>query len=71
MDSCRALEGEGFSVTYLPVGPTGLIDLRDLECAITDDTSLVSIMFVNNEIGVKQPVAEIGNISNFLYKILI
>nr|CAD7460407.1 unnamed protein product [Timema tahoe] len=60
LDSCRALEGEGFSVTYLPVGPTGLIDMEQLEAAIRPDTSLVSIMFINNEIGVKQPIEEIG-----------
>jgi cysteine desulfurase len=61
LDSCRALEGEGFKVTYLPVNTGGLIDLKELEAAITSDTSLVSIMTVNNEIGVIQPVAEIGN----------
>lgn len=62
MDSCRALEAEGFRVTYLPVGNSGLISLEDLEKAITADTSLVSIMAVNNEIGVQQPIAEIGAI---------
>ncbi|XP_014290336.1 cysteine desulfurase, mitochondrial [Halyomorpha halys] len=62
LDSCRALEGEGFKVTYLPVKPNGLINLVDLEESITPDTSLVSIMTVNNEIGVKQPIQEIGEI---------
>lgn len=62
MDSCRALEAEGFDVTYLPVGSNGIICLEDLEKAIRDDTSLVSIMYVNNEIGVKQPVKDIGEI---------
>ncbi|KAF5285752.1 hypothetical protein FQR65_LT02280 [Abscondita terminalis] len=62
LDSCRALEGEGFKVTYLPVGDNGLISLEGLEKAMTPDTSLVSIMTVNNEIGVKQPIAEIGRI---------
>ncbi|XP_058825749.1 cysteine desulfurase, mitochondrial [Topomyia yanbarensis] len=62
LDSCRALEGEGFRVTYLPVQQNGLIDLQDLDKAITDDTSLVSIMTVNNEIGVMQPIAEIGRL---------
>ncbi|KAL0273478.1 UNVERIFIED_CONTAM: hypothetical protein PYX00_006133 [Menopon gallinae] len=62
LDSCRALEAEGFKVTYLRVGPTGLISLNDLANAITDDTSLVSIMSVNNEIGVKQPIHEIGKL---------
>lgn len=60
LDSCRALEGEGFQVTYLPVTKTGLVDLNQLEAAMRPDTSLVSIMAVNNEIGVKQPIAEIG-----------
>ncbi|KAK6623077.1 cysteine desulfurase [Polyplax serrata] len=60
LDSCRALETEGFRVTYLPVNSSGLVTLDDLEKAIDDDTSLVSIMTVNNEIGVKQPISEIG-----------
>ena len=60
LDSCRALEGEGFTVTYLPVSTTGRISLENLEKAITPETSLVSIMTVNNEIGVKQPIEEIG-----------
>ncbi|CAK1603073.1 unnamed protein product [Parnassius mnemosyne] len=62
LDSCRALEGEGFKVTYLPVGPNGIINLQELEEALTPETSLVSVMTVNNEIGVKQPIAEIGAI---------
>lgn len=62
MDSCRALESEGFDVTYIPVKSNGLIDLDELEAAIRPSTSLVSIMMVNNEIGVKQPIEEIGNI---------
>ncbi|CAB3230993.1 unnamed protein product [Arctia plantaginis] len=60
LDSCRALEGEGFKITYLPVKQNGIIDLQDLERALTPETSLVSIMTVNNEIGVKQPIADIG-----------
>lgn len=62
MDSCRALEAEGFKVTYLPVGTNGLISLEELQKAITDETSLVSIMAVNNEIGVRQPISDIGRI---------
>jgi cysteine desulfurase len=62
LDSCRWLENEGFRVTYLPVLPTGLIDVQELEKSITPETVLVSIMTVNNEIGVKQPVSEIGAI---------
>lgn len=60
LDSCRALEGEGFRVTYLPVKTNGIIDMSELDKAMTPDTSLVSIMTVNNEIGVKQPIADIG-----------
>ncbi|ENN81987.1 hypothetical protein D910_05066 [Dendroctonus ponderosae] len=62
LDSCRALEAEGFKVTYLPVNTNGLISLEELDKAITPDTSLVSIMTVNNEIGVKQPIGEIGRL---------
>lgn len=60
LDTCRHLEQEGFTVTYLPVKPNGLIDLAELDAAITDKTVVVSVMGVNNEIGVIQPLAEIG-----------
>lgn len=60
LDSCRALEVEGFDVTYISVNSNGLIDLNELEDAIRPSTSLVSVMMVNNEIGVKQPIEEIG-----------
>jgi len=62
LDSCRHLEQEGFDVTYLGVQPNGLIDLEVLKAAITDKTSIISVMGVNNEIGVIQPLAEIGKI---------
>lgn len=62
LDSCRALEGEGFRVTYLPVKTNGIVDLELLEKEITDETSVVSIMAVNNEIGVKQPISDIGKL---------
>jgi cysteine desulfurase len=62
LDSCRHLEQEGFKVTYLPVKKDGLIDLEQLNAAITDKTVLVSVMAANNEIGVIQPLAEIGKI---------
>jgi len=62
LDSCRQLEQEGFDVTYLPVASNGLIRIDDLKGAIRDDTGVVSVMAVNNEIGVVQPLAEIGNI---------
>lgn len=60
LDSCRHLEQEGFKVTYLPVQKNGQIDLKQLEDAITPQTVLVSIMAVNNEIGIIQPLREIG-----------
>ena len=60
LESCRTLEREGFTVTYLPVRRNGLIDLGELSRAFTERTALVSIMAVNNEIGVIQPIAEIG-----------
>jgi cysteine desulfurase len=62
LDTCRHLEQNGFEVTYLPVQKNGLVDLEELRAAITDKTVVVSIMAVNNEIGVIQPLAEIGRI---------
>lgn len=62
LDPCQYLETLGFEVTYLPVQPDGLIDLAQLEAAIRPDTILVSVMAANNEIGVIQPLAEIGEI---------
>ncbi|KAI4117044.1 MAG: hypothetical protein LQ345_002644 [Seirophora villosa] len=62
LDSCRHLQEDGFDVTYLPVQNSGLIDLKELESAIRPDTALVSIMTVNNEIGVIQPMKEIGQL---------
>ena len=62
LDSCRSLEAEGFTVTYLPVLANGLIDLDLLKNSLTPQTSLVSIMGVNNEIGVLQPLKEIGKL---------
>jgi len=62
LDTCRHLEQNGFEVTYLPVQKNGLIDLEQLRAAITDKTVVVSIMAVNNEIGVIQPLEEIGKI---------
>ncbi|KAL3680634.1 hypothetical protein R1sor_023590 [Riccia sorocarpa] len=62
LDSCRYLQQEGFDVTYLPVKEDGLVDPEELKAAIRPDTSLVSVMFVNNEIGVIQPIKEIGEI---------
>src|SRR6185369_2273286 len=63
LDVCRALEREGRArLTVLPVQQDGLIDLEALHAAITPDTALVSVMFANNEIGVLQPIAEIGRL---------
>ena len=63
LDTCKRLEKHGVRVTYLPVKADGLIDLEMLQEAITDKTLLISIMSANNEIGVLQPVAEIGKIA--------
>src|SRR5437867_11466898 len=62
LDSCKRLEQYGFHVTYLPVQRDGLIDLDDLKRAMNDKTVLVTIMAANNEIGVLQPIAEIGEL---------
>src|SRR5207237_5652314 len=60
LESCRELEREGFAVTYLPVAPDGLVSVAALEEALTERTLLVSVMAAHNEIGVIQPLAEIG-----------
>jgi cysteine desulfurase len=62
LDSCRHLEKEGFEITYLPVETNGIVDLEKLRNAIREDTVIVSVMMVNNEIGVIQPIKEIGAI---------
>jgi cysteine desulfurase len=62
LDTCKKLEKNGYRVTYLPVKGDGLIDLDMLRESITDKTTLVTIMYANNEIGVLQPIAEIGKI---------
>jgi cysteine desulfurase len=63
IDTCKRLEKEGYRVTYLPVQKDGLIRLDDLRSAITDKTILITIMTANNEIGVVQPIAEIGAVA--------
>src|SRR5262245_34248169 len=63
LDACKRLEGEGFRVTYLPVGADGLVAPERVADAITEKTILVSIMAANNEIGVLQPIAEIGRVT--------
>src|SRR6516164_2191276 len=62
LDTCKRLEKYGYRVTYLPVQKDGLIDLDDLKRALDDKTILVTIMAANNEIGVLQPIAEIGKL---------
>jgi cysteine desulfurase len=62
LDSCKRLEKQGYRVTYLPVKKDGLISLEDLGHAVDDKTILVTIMAANNEIGVIQPIAEIGKL---------
>ena len=62
LDTCKKLEKQGYRVTYLPVKGDGLIDLDMLRESLTDKTILVSIMYANNEIGVLQPVEEIGKL---------
>ena len=62
LESCRHLDGKGFNITYLPVSSDGLIDLDLLKKEITEKTLMVSIMGVHNEIGVIQPLEEIGKI---------
>jgi len=63
LDTCRELERDGFSVTYLDVMPNGLIDLHVLEAAIRPDTILISVIYVNNEIGVIQDIKTIGEMT--------
>ncbi len=62
LDSCKKIEKMGGKVTYLDVDSEGLVDLKELEAAITDKTILISIMWANNETGVIQPMKEIGEI---------
>ncbi len=63
LDTCKRLQKHGCRVTFLPVGRDGLIDLEGLSAAITDRTILISVMLANNEVGVLQPVREIGRIA--------
>jgi len=63
LHTCETLEKEGYEVTYLDVDEFGMISLEDLKAAIKDTTILISIMFINNEIGTIQPVKEIGAIA--------
>ncbi|MEM6287864.1 MAG: cysteine desulfurase family protein [Bacteroidota bacterium] len=62
--TCEAMEREGYEITYLPVGPDGLVRLGDVEAALTDETLMVSVMWANNETGVIQPVPEIAALAH-------
>src|SRR6202034_2037305 len=62
LDTCKRLEKSGYRITYLPAQADGLIDIEDLKRAMDDQTILVSIMYANNEIGVIQPIREIGKL---------
>lgn len=64
LESCKAMEKQGFEVTYLNVDKNGIVDLEELKQAISDKTILISIMFANNEIGTIQPIEEIARIAH-------
>jgi len=63
LHTCEALEKQGYSVTYLPVDSSGLVSVEDVRAALREDTVLISVMYVNNEIGTVQPIAEIGELA--------
>ena len=63
LDTCRRLEKQGYRISYLPVQPDGLMDLETVRRALSDKTILISIMYANNEIGVIQPIAAIGQMA--------
>lgn len=63
LNSCKALEKEGFEITYIDINPDGIVDIEKIKEAIRDDTIIISIMMVNNEIGTIQPIDEISKIA--------
>lgn len=64
LNSCAALEKEGFTVTYLDVDENGVVDVEQLKNTVNDKTALVSVMYANNEVGTIEPIEEIGNIAH-------
>jgi len=64
LDTCEALEAQGYGVTRVPVGPDGLLDLGEIRAALDETVTLVAVMLVNNEIGVVQPVSEISALAH-------
>ena len=71
LEATTHLENEGFEVTYLPVGNDGVVDINTLKSAIRDDTILVSMMFVNNEIGAVEPIEEAGRLIKSINKDIV
>ena len=63
LDTCKRLERQGFTVTYVPVRPDGLVDVAEIEKALTDKTILISVMFANNEVGTIQDMGAIGKLA--------
>jgi len=63
LETCKALEKEGFKITYINVNENGIINLAELEQSITSETILITIMYANNEIGTVEPIKEIGEIA--------
>lgn len=64
LEACEYLEDDGFHITYVPVDETGQVSAQAIEASVTDDTTLISVMFGNNEVGTIQPIAEIGEIAH-------
>ena len=64
LNTCKALEKQGYKVTYVPVDNKGIVKLDELKAAVTDKTAIVAVMFANNEIGTIQPIAEIADIAH-------
>jgi cysteine desulfurase len=71
LDTCEWLEGQGYQVVRLPVGPSGLIDLDEAAYAVDDQTALVAAMLVNNEIGVIQPIAVLAELAHRHHAVML